>query len=102
MVAVYSWLFPERFSQPEDYYRAIASPVRLSLIAVYFWAGFHKLNTDFFSPQFSCSNSMFLGIIEMLTSTIFGIPVVFFLGAIAFIFIKNVISQNVWHQVITK
>jgi hypothetical protein len=100
VVAVYSWLFPERFSQPEAYYKAIASPVRLSLIAVYFWAGFHKLNTDFFSPQFSCSNSMFLGIIEMLTSTIFGIPVVLFLGAIAFIFVKNVIPQNVWHQVL--
>lgn len=99
-VIVNSWLFAHQFMRSQDCYTAIASPIRISLIAVYFWAGFHKLNTDFFSPQFSCSNSMFLGIIEMLTSNIFGIPVVFFLVAIAFLFVRNVVFQNVWYVLI--
>ena len=94
-IALDSWLRSRRFSQPEDYSMAIASFLRISLIAVYFWAGFHKLNTDFFIPQFSCSNSMFLGIIEFLTSRILGIPVFLILGAISWLFLQNAIPQNI-------
>ncbi|MEL6580668.1 MAG: hypothetical protein AAFQ14_13035 [Cyanobacteria bacterium J06621_12] len=90
----YSYLRPAQFTQSDDLYRAIASPLRISLIAVYFWAGFHKLNTAFLDPQFSCSNSMFLGVIEVLKSTVFGIPVAFLLGAIAIIFTSKVIPMR--------
>ncbi|MEL6930355.1 MAG: hypothetical protein AAFO95_17215, partial [Cyanobacteria bacterium J06600_6] len=84
-----------QFGQEDDLYRAIASPIRMALIAVYFWAGFHKLNTDFFDPQFSCSNSMFLGIVEALTSKIFGIPTFLVVLIVSLIFIKNVIPQRI-------
>lgn len=88
----YSYLRPRQFARSDDLYRAIASPLRISLIAVYFWAGFHKLNTAFLDPQFSCSNSMFLAIVDTLRSTIIGIPVLLVVGAIAIIFIGNIVS----------
>lgn len=99
---IYNYLRPRQFTKSEDLYRTIASPLRISLIAVYFWAGFHKLNTAFLDPQFSCSNSMFSGIFEVLKSTIFGIPFTLCVGAIAIIFInsivpieaKNLVRQN--------
>ncbi|MEL7418246.1 MAG: hypothetical protein AAFY50_00015 [Cyanobacteria bacterium J06648_1] len=89
----YSYIRPRQFSQPDDLYRAIASPLRISLISVYFWAGFHKLNTAFLDPQFSCSNSMFLGVIEVLKSTIWGIPTAVLVGAIAIVFLSKVIPN---------
>ena len=97
----YSYLRPRQFARSDDLYRAFASPLRISLIAVYFWAGFHKLNTAFIDPYFSCSNSMFLGIVESLKSTIFGIPVILCVGAIAIVFIANIIpveAKNVVRQ----
>lgn len=86
----YSYLRPRQFTRSDDLYRAIASPLRISLITVYFWAGFHKLNTAFLNPYFSCSNSMFLGIVDTLNSTVIRIPVVLVIGAIAIIFITNI------------
>ncbi|MEM6611369.1 MAG: hypothetical protein AAF652_03775 [Cyanobacteria bacterium P01_C01_bin.72] len=87
----YGYLRQNQFNQSHDLYRAIASPLRVSLIAVYFWAGFHKLNSAFLDPQFSCSNSMFLGVLEVLKSTILGIPAALVLGAITITFISKVI-----------
>ncbi|MEM8830642.1 MAG: hypothetical protein AAGE96_14970 [Cyanobacteria bacterium P01_G01_bin.19] len=93
ITASYYWLRRDRFINPEDLYQTLASPLRVSLVAVYFWAGFHKLNTDFFNPYFSCSNSMFLGIVEMLTSTVLGIPTFLILGLITGIFIKHILPE---------
>ena len=94
ITAIYYWLRSDRFNSSTDLYQTISSPLRISLVAVYFWAGFHKLNTDFLNPYFSCSNSMFLGIVEMLTSTVLGMPTVLVLGVVVGIFIKNIISTR--------
>ncbi|MGF1478671.1 MAG: hypothetical protein ACFB4I_04195 [Cyanophyceae cyanobacterium] len=91
-VAIYSWLSPSR--SLEQYYQAIASPLRMSLIVVYIGAGFHKLNQDFLNPYVSCSHSMLAEIIEMLSSTLVRIPILLILGAISLLFIKKIIPKN--------
>ncbi len=42
---IYSWV--RQSNTDEDYYAMMRPVLRASLIGVYFWAGFHKLNTDF-------------------------------------------------------
>jgi hypothetical protein len=39
----------------ERLFRVLAPPLRLSLLAVYFWAFFHKLNAGFFDASESCA-----------------------------------------------
>jgi hypothetical protein len=91
-----SWLRPNKFSRSRDYYCAIAYYLRICLITAYFWMGFHKLNTDFFRPQYSCSKSIFLEIIKVLNSSILSIPTFLLLAAISFVFLQQVIPQSFW------
>lgn len=98
-IAAYDRLYPQRLRQRQDYYAALASPIRIALIAVYFWAGFHKLNVDFLNPYFSCSNSMFLGIVEMMKSSFFNIPVALVLAIVSFIFFRSVVSARTWQRI---
>ena len=48
----YSWLRPTW--QDADFFEMIKPPLRLSMVLVYFFTGFHKFNQDFFHPQASC------------------------------------------------
>lgn len=41
----------------QDFYGVSAPLVRLALLALYFWAVFHKLNVDFFDRDISCGTS---------------------------------------------
>jgi hypothetical protein len=98
-IAFESWLRPNKFPRSRDYYSAIASYCRICLITVYFWMGFHKLNIDFFRPQYSCSKSIVLGMIKVLNSSILGIPTFLLLVGISFIFLQQVIPQNFWSEI---
>lgn len=69
----------------------IASPfLRLSLISAYFFAGFHKLNQDFFHPEVSCLG-WFMGAFKdiLIDSRTLGIPSAIILASgIAVLWIK--------------
>ena len=41
-------------------FREFAPVLRLSVLVLYFWAFFHKLNVDWLDPQWSCATSMYL------------------------------------------
>ena len=97
IVAIYSWLRSNQFTADDDYYLAIQPIIRIALIIVYFWAGFHKLNRDFFISQYTCSNSMLTGIIEMLFSSAFGIPVIIIFIAIAYLFVRQTLPSRKWN-----
>ena len=94
--AVYTWLKPQ-FTTDNDYYGAIAPIIRIFLVLVYFWAGFHKLNRDFFNTDYSCASSTFTNIIRMLFADTFGIPNLIILGAIGSIFVYKTIFQQYQH-----
>ena len=98
--AVYTWLKP-RFTTDNDYYGAIAPIIRIFLVLVYFWAGFHKLNRDFFNTDYSCASSTFTNIIRMLFSSTLGIPSLIILGAISSIFIYKTIFQKYKHLLLS-
>lgn len=98
--AVYTWLSP-RFTTDNDYYRIISPIIRIFLILVYFWAGFHKLNRDFFNTDYSCASSTFINIIRMLFSSTLGIPSLIILGAISSIFIYKTIFQEYKHLLLS-
>ncbi len=42
---------------------------RFSVVTVYFYTGFHKLNTDFFNPCTSCSDAILKGTIDNFTNS---------------------------------
>src|SRR6185436_15755395 len=44
-----------------------APPVRASVIVLYFFVVFHKLNRDFFDPDISCAAEMFFWLRERLS-----------------------------------
>ncbi|MEL6494869.1 MAG: hypothetical protein AAFQ41_07065 [Cyanobacteria bacterium J06623_7] len=99
--AFYGTIRRDNFPSEADFYQTLVSPLRIALISVYFWAGFHKLNTAFLDPYFSCSNSMFLGILKMLQVRILGIPSSLILVAIAIAFLSQVMgtikpSRRLW------
>ncbi|AWI25502.1 hypothetical protein [Flavobacterium pallidum] len=54
-----------RFSIPPN---MAATLFRFSLITVYFYTGFHKLNTDFFNSNVSCVNDINTYALSILTS----------------------------------
>ncbi len=59
MVAmVHSFVRNRGFATDDDYFEMIRPVLRATLILVYFLAGFHKLNRDFFNPEVSCAGGM--------------------------------------------
>jgi hypothetical protein len=73
---------------------------RVSLITIYFFTGFHKLNTDFFNPCVSCVNAINERLINNFTGLNFRLP--FLLSAIfqyVSIFIEMVLPFGLlWHK----
>jgi hypothetical protein len=59
----------------EDYFEMIRPVLRVSLILVYFVAGFDKLNRDFFNPEVSCAGRMLGNIVWTMGRDFFGVPV---------------------------
>ncbi len=74
----YSWQQPN--STDEDYLQMMLPFLRFSLLLVYFLAGLHKFNQDFFHPDVSCAGGLLVaGFLPMLTSKVLGIPSILFL-----------------------
>ena len=65
--------------QNSEYFEIVLPILRSALIIVYFLAGFHKLNRDFFNPQVSCSKIFFLNIIAEIKTEFLGLPLLFWL-----------------------
>ena len=83
---IYSWRRPSLTD--EDYFQMMLPVLRFALILVYFLAGFHKLNQDFFHLDVSCAGGLLLfGFVPILTSTVVGIPSILLLVASLAIFI---------------
>ncbi len=57
-----SWLRSRELSEARlsQEFLELRPALCLTLVVVYFMAGFHKLNTDFFDPQVSCASDFFL------------------------------------------
>ena len=57
-----SWLRSRKLSEARlgQEFLGLRPALCLSLVVVYFMAGFHKLNFDFFDPQVSCASDFFL------------------------------------------
>lgn len=65
----------KREPNSERYWNLILPFLRISLILVYFLAGFHKFNSDFFDPEVSCAGGLLLGgFLPMMKSRVLGIP----------------------------
>ena len=71
----------------EKYWKIMLPFLRIALILVYFFAGFHKLNQDFFNPNLSCAGGFLAtGYNSMLGSTVLGVPSILILfGSISFL-----------------
>jgi len=61
-------LLPIVLTRPSDWVEPLAAPLRASLMVVYFFAVFHKLNADFFDPAVSCATHLY-GKVTQLWST---------------------------------
>ena len=57
-----------------EYFEMISPLLRVSLVLLYFIAGFHKLNADYFNSRVSCANSMLGRVISMMRTEVFGLP----------------------------
>jgi hypothetical protein len=66
----------------DDYFEMIRPALRASLITVYFLAGFHKLNKDYFNPEVSCGADIFGYVASTIRTSILGVPVGLVLSAV--------------------
>lgn len=71
---VYSLFNRHRFPDDEDYFDMMLPFLRVALIPIYFVAGFHKLNSDFFDPEVSCATGILHNLKVMLQSNLWGVP----------------------------
>ena len=72
-------------SQDEEYFEMMLPILRVSLMLVYFLAGFHKFNQDFFNPQVSCARDFLLRIISVIELEFLGLPLCLWLTIILLI-----------------
>ena len=96
---IYSYFLPRDRassypSQDEAYFEMMLPILRVSLILVYFLAGFHKFNQDFFNPQVSCARDFLLRIVSVVELKFLGLSLFFWLTIILLI--------TFWHLVAYK
>jgi hypothetical protein len=63
---IYASLRPEAAPSDDDLFEILKPPLRVTLALVYFFAGFHKLNWDFFHPLTSCAAEFSHGALGVL------------------------------------
>ena len=71
----YSLVRIHDFPTDDSCFEMMRPLLQLTAILVYFLAGFHKLNADFFNPDVSCVGAMVSSLAKVATSDLFGIPV---------------------------
>jgi hypothetical protein len=72
---VYSLVRIRDFPTDDDYFAMTRPLLQVTAILVYFLAGFHKLNGDFFDPAVSCVGDMVKSLSKMATSDLGGVPI---------------------------
>ena len=67
----------------DEFFRMARPLLQVTVILMYFLAGFHKLNTDFFDPAVSCVGVMVSSLTRVATLKVAGVPIgPFLLGGI--------------------
>ena len=94
MILAMAYSFVRRRGSVADgeYFEMICPMLRVSLIMVYFLAGFHKLNRDYFNPEVSCATGMLSNVVSMMRSSILGVPVIVMLAAVGLLFVYRIIG----------
>ena len=93
-VMVYTFIRHRNF-RDDAYFENIQPLLQLSLISVYFLAGFHKFNTDFFNPEVSCAGAMLNGLLWLVyTSNILGIPTAIVIATILLVVFWQLVKQS--------
>ena len=68
--------------QDNEYWEMMLPILRSSLVIVYFIAGFHKFNRDFFNPKVSCARVFFLRVVSAINTELLSLPLFFWLTVI--------------------
>lgn len=89
-----TWRDRDSFRQDNEYYEMMLPILRSALILVYFLAGFHKLNRDFFNPQVSCANVFFVRIVSAVRTEFFGLPLFSWLSIILLFYCWYILSKQ--------
>lgn len=71
---VYSLVAKGRIRSDDDWFVAMRPVLQVTLILVYFLAGFHKLNADFVNPDVSCVAVTMTRLWRVARSDLLGIP----------------------------
>lgn len=64
----------------DAWFDSIRPLLQLTLVLVYFLAGFHKLNTDFINPDVSCVQRTITQLRQVFRTSLLGIPAALVLG----------------------
>lgn len=84
----YSLVRPGAVRSDDDWFVLVRPILQVTLILVYFLAGFHKLNADFVNPDVSCVRSTLQSLWTMVRGRVVGVPTVALLvvgtGAVAY------------------
>jgi len=72
---IYSLIRSRDFPSDEDYFVMMRPLLQLTVIFMYFLAGFHKLNLDFFDPGVSCIGVMAGSLARVSKSDFGGVPI---------------------------
>ena len=93
---IYKILNP-KFKIPANVLSAI---FRVSVVTIYFYTGFHKLNTDYFNPCVSCVNGISEYIFKNFTGIRLRLPEQFsYFFAYSSVFIELILPFGLlWHQ----
>ncbi len=71
---IYSLARKRDFPTDDDFFTMTRPLLQVTTLLMYFLAGFHKLNGDFFDPAVSCVGDMAVSLSRMATSNLAGIP----------------------------
>ncbi len=91
LTVAYAYLRHRDSVTDDEYFEMIRPVLRLSLILVYFLAGFHKLNEDYFNPEVSCAAEMFRMLVSLMQKSILGVPVGLVLSAMGLFILYRLI-----------
>lgn len=75
-------------------FESLKPVLRLLLITLFFIAGFHKLNTDFFNPEVSCVNFVVELLEGRLFRPIFGYPFLLLVSPILLVLLYWIIKKS--------
>ena len=91
LTVAYAYLRHRDSVTDDEYFEMIRPVLRVSLILVYFLAGFHKLNEDYLNPEVSCAADRFSMLVSLMQKGILGVPVGLVLSALGLFILYRLI-----------